>query len=254
MTRASLHAARAARFVVGCACFLGTIDALAQAGPPLITDDPGTPGDGHWEINLAWTTERSADAHKDEAPLADINYGVGDRVQLKFEMPWIVGTGRANNGFDDALVGVKWRFFDQGDGGWQVSMYPQASFLPPELHHASPAESGVGYLLPIEVQRDFGAFDAGIEVGRTLAPGSGDDGWIAGFAMGRQLSERFELLGELHDEITGSAGAHELIFNVGTRAKLAEHLTLLASLGTDVDNTIEARNRWVSYLALQLNL
>src|SRR5215831_18405962 len=26
--------------------------ALAQGGPPMVTDDPGTPGDGHWEINI----------------------------------------------------------------------------------------------------------------------------------------------------------------------------------------------------------
>jgi hypothetical protein len=26
---------------------------LAQGGPPLVTDDPDTPGDGRWEINLA---------------------------------------------------------------------------------------------------------------------------------------------------------------------------------------------------------
>jgi len=27
--------------------------ARAQGGPPMVTDDPDTPGDGHWEINLA---------------------------------------------------------------------------------------------------------------------------------------------------------------------------------------------------------
>jgi hypothetical protein len=71
---------------------LGANVAHAEAGPPLLTDDPGTPGDGHWEMNFAWTTERAADARHDEAPLVDLNYGVGDRVQLKFEMPWIVAS------------------------------------------------------------------------------------------------------------------------------------------------------------------
>ena len=33
------------------------IAALAQGGPPFLTDDPGTPGDGRWEINLAFTSE-----------------------------------------------------------------------------------------------------------------------------------------------------------------------------------------------------
>jgi hypothetical protein len=232
---------------------LGANVAHAEAGPPLLTDDPGTPGDGHWEMNFAWTTERAADARHDEAPLVDLNYGVGDRVQLKFEMPWIVASGRGNDGFGNAAVGVKWRFLDQGEGGWQVSTYPQAEFLPSGLHHAASADSGVGWLLPIEVQRDFGGFDAGFEVGRTLAPSHGDDGWIAGVAVGCDVSERMQLLAELHDETIEHEG-HELVFNVGTRAALSEHFTLLASVGTDVENTIEPRNRWLSYLGLQLNL
>jgi hypothetical protein len=232
---------------------LGASLAHGEAGPPLLTDDPGTPGDGHWEMNFAWTTERAADARHDEAPLVDLNYGVGERVQLKFEMPWVVETGRGNDGFGNAAVGVKWRFVDQGEGGWQLSTYPQAEFLPAGLHHAASAESGVGWLLPIEVQRDFGGFDAGFEIGRTLAPSHGDDGWIAGVAVGCDVSERMQLLAELHDETIEHEG-HELVFNVGTRAALSEHFTLLASVGTDVENTIEPRNRWLSYLGLQLNL
>jgi hypothetical protein len=230
---------------------LSSVDANAGAGPPLLTDDPGTPGDGHWEINFAWTSERTADAESNEVPLVDINYGVGDRVQLKFEMPWVADTGHGNNGFGTALAGVKWRFLDQGEDGWQVSTYPQIEFLPPGLHHADSADSGVAYLLPIEVQRGFGAFDAGFEIGRRLAP-AGDDGWIAGIAMGRKITERFDLLGEVHDETAG--GTHELVFDLGARAALSEHLTLLASLGGDIDNTMGPRNRWVSYLGLQLVL
>jgi hypothetical protein len=248
MTRA-LRFAR--RLIVASSLGLGAVAAHADGGPPLLTDDPGTPGDGHWEINLAWTTERSADARHDEMPLADINYGVGDRVQLKFEMPWVGETGRGDNGFGNALAGVKWRFLDQGEGGWQVSMYPQAELLPPGLHHAPSAESGVGWLLPIEVQRDFGAFDAGFEVGRTLARSG--DGWIAGVDVGRKVSDRWELLAELHDETSKGEG-HALAFNVGTRATLSEHFTLLASVGSDIENTMEPRDRWLSYLGLQLNL
>lgn len=220
----------------------------------MLTDDPGTPGDGHWEINFAWTSERAPDSHRDELPLADINYGLGDRVQLKFEMPWVVESGHGSDGFGNALLGVKWRFFDQGADGWQVSTYPQIGFLPPALHRATSAVSGVSRLLPLEVQRNFGEFDAGFEIGREWTTQTGDDGWIAGIDVGHKFSGRFELIGELHDETTDDNAAHELVFNVGARRTLSEHFTLLASLGTDLDNTIEARNRWVSYLGLQLTL
>jgi hypothetical protein len=242
---------RASRAFVATLLAFGAVMARAEGGPPLLTDDPGTVEPGHWEINLAWTAERSADAKYDEAPLADFNYGLNDTTQLKLEMPWAVETGRGTNGFGPAIAGVKWRFVDQGEHGWLVSTYPQVAFLPPGLHHAASAESGVAWLLPIQVQRDFGAFDAGFDIGRTLAHAG--DGWFGGVDVGRKVNERVELMAELHDETTDGDG-HELVFDVGTRAKLSEHLTLLASLGTDVENTSGPRNQFVSYLGLQLGL
>src|SRR4051794_37439935 len=69
--------------------FLGLVRLAAQGGPPMITDDPGTPGDGHWEINVALTTERRPGERVTEMPLVDINYGIGDRLQLKYEAAWL---------------------------------------------------------------------------------------------------------------------------------------------------------------------
>lgn len=240
-----------ARCGVAALLALGAGAARADGGPPLLTDDPGTVATGHWEINLAWTAQRSAHATDNEAPLADINYGLDHTTQLKLEIPWAVETGAASNGFGAAIAGVKWRFVDQGEGGWLVSTYPQAQFLPPGLHHAASAERGVTWLLPIEVQRDFGAFDAGFDVGRTLS--SAGNGWFGGVEVGRKIDDRTDLLAELHDETTDGIG-HELVFDVGARATLAAHFTLLASLGTDVENSSGPRNRVVSYLGLQLNL
>ena len=93
--------------------------------------------------------------------------------------------------------------------------------------------------------------DAGFDIGRTLAKAG--DGWFGGVDVGRTLNDRIELLAELHGE-SDDADGHELVVNVGTRATLSEHCTLLASLGTDVDNTSGPRNRVVSYLGLQLSL
>jgi hypothetical protein len=58
----------------------GAVSALAQGGPPMVTDDPGTPGDGHWEINLGATATRTPGRWEVAAPDADVNYGCGDRV------------------------------------------------------------------------------------------------------------------------------------------------------------------------------
>src|SRR5262249_57920992 len=84
---------------------------FAQGGPPLITDDPDTPGPRHWEINLSMFRERTSHERVTEEPRLDLNYGVGRRIQLKLEAPWIgmtTANGRAN-GLGDATAGVKWR-------------------------------------------------------------------------------------------------------------------------------------------------
>ena len=63
---------------------------FAQGGPPLLTDDPGTPGNRNWEINIASTQFFSPRENEIETPLLDINYGLGDRIQLKYEVPVLV--------------------------------------------------------------------------------------------------------------------------------------------------------------------
>src|SRR3954462_2305735 len=71
--------------LVGCA----TPALHGMGSPPLITDDPGTPGNGHWEINVGVSTERRPGLHASELPLIDLNYGIGETLQLKFEVPYL---------------------------------------------------------------------------------------------------------------------------------------------------------------------
>jgi hypothetical protein len=57
--------------------------AYAQGGPPFITDHPGTPGNHHWEINFGWIANHNPGQSYYEIPDVDMNYGSGDKVQLK---------------------------------------------------------------------------------------------------------------------------------------------------------------------------
>ncbi len=110
---------------------LTTRSALAQGGPPLITDDPGTPGDGNWEINVAFEAEKRRTQRSYAIPLLDINYGLGDRIQLKYEVPWLVLDERGRHtsaGLGNSAFGVKWRFFEQDEQQIDMSIYPQFEF------------------------------------------------------------------------------------------------------------------------------
>src|SRR5258705_3402570 len=88
--------------------------AFAQGGPPLISDDPDTPGPGFWEINVSAQLDSRRGRRRIETPRIDLNYGVGQRIQLKFEIPWLyvrtAGDRSAATGIGDGNAGVKWRF------------------------------------------------------------------------------------------------------------------------------------------------
>src|SRR5580693_10337693 len=72
--------------------------AHAQAGPPFRTDDPETPGNKHWEINFSWLADRNPQEGSYSIPDFDVNYGLGDRIQLKYELPIAVHEDRGNSG------------------------------------------------------------------------------------------------------------------------------------------------------------
>src|ERR1700739_3251895 len=64
----------------------------AQGGPPLLTNDPGTPGNGNWEINLGVMPVLRHDVNQYQLPQIDLNFGLGDRIQLTYEVPFVLQT------------------------------------------------------------------------------------------------------------------------------------------------------------------
>ena len=56
----------------------------------MITDDPGTPGNGKWENNMAIAFEHRPNETLIEAPAIDLNYGVGDHVQLTLQTALVI--------------------------------------------------------------------------------------------------------------------------------------------------------------------
>ncbi len=116
-----------------------TTRAVAQAGPPFRTDDPETPGNKHWEINFGWIGDRNPAAGNYQVPDFDINYGLGDRIQLKYELPIAIEETRVSPGMNGAppvpdetvvaglgesLLGIKWRFYQHHPGDPWVGRSP----------------------------------------------------------------------------------------------------------------------------------
>src|SRR5579871_6473403 len=70
-------------FAAACATLAGTV----VGGPPLIIDDPETPGVHGWEVNVSNIVERTPDLLSVDGPHLDINYGALENDQWKIELP-----------------------------------------------------------------------------------------------------------------------------------------------------------------------
>ena len=229
-------------------------EARGQGGPPLLTDDPGTPGNRNWEINIAFTGEHRHDARLFEAPLLDINYGWGDRIQLKFEVPWLFlheRDARAQSGMGNSAVGVKWRFLDEGKHAVSLSTYPQFEFNSrgSSVEHGL-VEPGRSLLLPLEIQRKVGPIELNGEGGYEIVE-KGRDEWILGLAFGREISRRMELLGEVYGSGLVSEDEHDLVFDLGSRWSLNKNFVLLFMAGRSFSGPVSGQPQFFAYVGIQ---
>jgi hypothetical protein len=238
---------------IGLACEFG----MAQGGPPLQTDDPGTPGNGNWEINVAMTAEGRFEESLFEAPLLDINYGLGNRVQIMFEIPFILrdASGESiRSGFGNSMFGVKWRFFENQNHGLDMSVYPQFEFNnPTDSVIRGLADPGNRFLLPVQLAKDFGPIDVNGELGYRVV-GSDRDEWIAGLAAGRQSTKRLQLLGEIFAAGKIGGKERETTLGAGGRYRLCEQIGLLFMAGRGMWGSSTAEPRFIAYLGFQLGI
>lgn len=208
-----------------------SVCAHAQAGPPFKTDDPETPGAGRWEINVGFFGYRNPQGGAYSAPDLDINYGVGPRLQLKYELPLAVAESRPQPqvaatpaepgsvlaGMGNSLLGVKYRFYERRGRQdpeaikrgtspdpaivFGVSTYPQLTLSNPTRSVArSVVSAGPDLLLPVEVNARLGPIRVDAEVGYHFGNTTLAQSWIRGLLIGHEFSDRFEAYVELYDQ------------------------------------------------------
>jgi len=231
--------------------------AWSQAGPPFLTNDPGTPGNTNWEINLASMQVITRNASSYQVPQIDLNFGVGDRIQLTYEVPYVLQTSMGEpvqSGWGNGYPGVKWRFLDQGEGGWQMSVFPQMETAGSELaRQKAIAAAGPRYLLPFEVSKKMGSLDVDFEAGYYVA-GHGPKERILGLAAGRSVTERLELDAELYDDRAYDGGPHSTTLDIGGRYKLHRGVIALFMAGRSINGFSHSQPEFMGYLGVQILL
>jgi len=197
--------------------------AFAQGGPPMITDDPGTPGPGKWENNVAIAFEHRSDETAYDLPAIDLNYGVGEHIQLTLQTAPVL-LKRNDHGPIGGLGGteaaLKWRFLDQETSGFDMSMFPRVIFnVVQSSVRRGLAEDGTRFQIPFQTAKTFGRSE-----------------WLYGVVCGFDVAKRTMLMAELHGTSRMNFTRDVLTVNFGLRHEFSETYILILSMGHEIQS------------------
>jgi len=235
---------------------LGASPMLAQGGPPYYTTDPGTPGNKNWEINLGYMPFLFNGTSVAHTPDLDINFGLGDRIQLTYEDAWLRLWNQgapAKYGMGQDQFGVKWRFYDSGEG-MAFSVFPQLSVNNP--NHAVQrgiTPPGASLLVPMEFTKKVGPVDVNAEAGYNIVH-LGPDGWFTGLVVGHDFTKKLEMDAELYTSGTFHPAFAQPVLDVGARYRMHRPLILLLMAGRSLRPARSDQPYFVGYFGVQVLL
>ena len=221
----------------------------------MITDDPGTPGDGKWEINLAIAFEHRSDETSYDLPAIDLNYGVGEHIQLTLETAPVVLSREDRGpvgGIGGTQAALKWRFLDQEKSGFDMSTFPRVIFnVTQSSVRRGLAEDGTRFQIPFQMAKSFGRLHIDGEFG-PLASSVGRSEWLYGMVGGLDVAKPTMLMAELHGTSRMNFTRDVLTVNVGLRHQFSETRILIASLGHEVRTPDDQPLALIGYCGVQL--
>ncbi len=231
--------------------------AFGQGGPPYYTNDPGTPGNHNWEINFGYMPFFFSNQSVSHTPDLDLNFGIGDRIQLTYESAWL----RVQNpgaptkfGMNQSNPGVKWRFYDKGEDGLSISIFPQFYLNNP--NHAvargiTPPYSS--FEMPVELSKKVGPVDVNLELGYEFVH-KGPNSFITGLVVGRDITKKLEIDAEFYSQGPFRASEVQPTFDFGGRYKLHSPIVLLFMAGRSFEPTRPNQTYFLGYFGIQLLL
>jgi hypothetical protein len=204
-----------------------------QGGPPMITDDPGTPGSGKWENNFAIAFEHRPNETSLDVPAIDLNYGIGDHIQLTLQTAPVL-LKRSDHGLVGGLgsteAAVKCRFLDEATAGFDMSMFPRVIFnVAQSSVRRGLAEDGTRFQIPFQAAKTFGHLHLDAEFG-PRASTVGRSEWLCGIVCGFDVAKQTMLMAELHDESRMNLSRDVLTLNFGLRHEFTENYILIVSM------------------------
>lgn len=241
-------------FVFVVVVVVGIGSAYGQGGPPYYTNDPGTPGPLNWEINLGYMPFLYGDQANTHSPDVDINFGLGERIQLTYENAWLRvhnPSAPAEYGLGQSNPGVKWRFLDGGEDGLNISTFPQF-FLnnPNDAVHRQVTPASEGFLLPLEFSKKLGPIDVDYELGYEFVH-KGPNAWLSGLVIGHDFTSKLE--GDVEFYAQGPFRVSEIqpTIDAGARYKIRPEIIFLLMAGRSLEASSSSQTYFLGYFGVQ---
>jgi len=189
-----------------------------------------------------------------DVPALDLNYGVGEHIQLTLQTAPVVSKqdGRgAVGGLGGTEAAVKWRFLDEESGHVDMSMFPRIIFnIAESSARRGLSEDGTRFQIPFQVAKSFGRFHADAEFG-PLVSTVGRSEWLYGVVGGFDLTKKTGLMAELHVNGRTNFTEQTVTMNFGTRHELDKTHILIVSLGHEVHSPDDSL-ALIGYFGMQL--
>lgn len=228
------------------------------AGPPLVTNDPDTPGANGYEFDVSNDVTKTRESLTMAAPFLDLNYGANDHNQFTAEFPLVnfvsPEDGEPTAGFGDLMLGYKNRFFEEKDLGVSISTFPQV-LIPTGNKATGVGEGLTELLLPLEFGKHF--FDKKLyiygEAQYYLSlSGSRFNSFFSGIVGEYEVTKKFAVMVEFADFDYPQHGLpDDPFFNVGFGYKFSDNVALIGSAGRSFRDRELGVPEFTSYLGFQ---
>ena len=170
----------------------------------------GTPGCNQWEANLVADGDLASGQRILELPLLDLNYGIGDNLQIKYEIPYVSQqiSGVKTSAVGETKVGLKYMFYENEEADMQFAVYPQFSFASPDKSAVDKGISTPGKILTLPLlytqkigENRFGNINITANLGYNLSTKSDITNYIsAAVGVAVPVHHRIALMAELSSQ------------------------------------------------------
>jgi hypothetical protein len=224
-------------FILVCATITLAGGARLDAVPPLVSGDVPTADKESFELYVGVTYESDGDSRSRQFPADELVYGISDRQEITFEMPYL--SQDSQHGFGDVILGTKYMILKESK-----TLPGIAPTFEWKLRNAS-TQRGLGtgaydYDLRVPIQKTWNRFTALANIGYTIIGEPHLNGvtekrknvWFASFAQEYEITKKTKLLSELYFETSDEPGkSNRLAADVGFEHKVREDFKLIGSIG-----------------------